>query len=156
MDIKFKLLCVNNDDDNLTYIPENIVNIVNEILDKDTEKLIKIGEFSMDDEDSYSYGGVGCGDNYRISYINLENSKFAISYHYDGSCLDIGIEFNKNFNDKVEFIDIINNMKQLQLLWNNDLKDKAILEIQNKIKMNKEKLNVINIICEENDITEIC
>lgn len=70
--------------------------------------------------------------------MNLNNCKFAITYHYDGSSLNVEIEFNKNFNDEIEFIDLINNMKSTQLLWENKLKNKAIIEIQDEIKK-KEK-----------------
>ena len=124
MEIKFKLLSLNvygegyhYVDDNLTFIPENIAKTLEEFLDTNIQNLIKIGNFSMNDVDSYSYGGVGCGDNYRVSYMNLNNCKFAITFHYDGSSVDIEIEFNKNFNSEIAFIDIINNIKSMQLLW---------------------------------------
>ena len=93
----------------------------------------------MDCDDSYSYGGAGCGDNYRISYINFNNCKFAITFYYDSSILDIEIEFNKNFNNEIVFINVINNMKTIQLLWENKLKNISIIEVQYKIKKHKEK-----------------
>ena len=146
MNIQFKLLSINVYDDEhqyvdekLTYIPENTKKIVEEFLDTNIQNLIKIGNFSMDCDDSYSYGGAGCGDNYRISYMNLDNCKFAITSYYDSSILDIEIEFNKNFNNEIAFIDVINNMKTIQLLWKNKLKDMSIIEVQYKIKKYKEK-----------------
>ena len=70
MEIKFKLLSLNvygegyhYVDDNLTFIPENIAKTLEEFLDTNIQNLIKIGNFSMNDVDSYYYGGVGCGDN---------------------------------------------------------------------------------------------
>ena len=146
MNTQFKLLSVNvyNDnntykDDNLTYIPENIKITVEKFLDKDIQNLIKIGKFNTDDVDSYSYGGAGCGDNHRISYSNLEHCKFAITQYYDGSNLDVTIEFNENFNGEAVFIDIIDNMKSIQLLWENILRNMAICEVQYMIKERKER-----------------
>ena len=147
MDIQFKLLSVNvyGDeyqyvDDKLTYIPENTAKIVEEFLDTHIQNLIKIGKFSIDDNDSYSYGGVGCGDNYRISCMNINNCKFALTSYYDGSILDVEIEFNKKCNREILIIDLINNMKTIQLLWENKLKSISIIEIQNKIKNNEKRI----------------
>ena len=137
MNIQFKLLKIEVFDDknryideNLTYIPENIKIIVEKFLDKNIQNLIKIGKFNMDDVDSYSYGGAGCGDNLRTSYVNLDNCKFATTYYYDGSILDITIEFNESFNNETAFIDIINGMKTIQQLWENILREMAIYEVQ--------------------------
>ena len=146
MNTQFNLLridiCDKSDmyiDEKLTYIPENIKIIVEKFLDKDIQNLIKIGKFNMDDADSYSYGGAGCGDNHRISYVNLNNCKFAITQYYDESILDITIEFNKSFNNEAAFIDIINHMKSIQLLWENILRNMAICEVQHMIKERKER-----------------
>lgn len=137
MDTQFKLLSVNvydnknrYVDENLTYIPENIKIIVKKFLDKDIQNLIKIGKFNMDDSDSYSYGGAGCGDNLRTSYVNSNNCKFALTYYYDTSILDVTIGFNENFNNEAAFIDIVDNMKSIQTLWENVLKQTAIYEVQ--------------------------
>ena len=146
MDTKFKLLSVNVYDDkhryidkNLTYIPKNIKIVVEKFLDKNIQNLIKIGKFNMNDVDSYSYGGAGCGDNHRTSYVNSELCKFAITQYYDGSTLDVTLEFNESFNNKTSFIDIINDMKSIQLLWENILRDMAICEVQYMIKKRKER-----------------
>lgn len=125
-------------DEKLTYIPENIKKIVEKFLDKHIQNLIKIGKFNMDDDDSYSYGGAGCGDNHRTSYVNSELCKFAITQYYDESILDITIELNKSFNNEAAFIDIINDMKTIQQLWENVLRDMAICEVQYLIKVRKE------------------
>ena len=145
MDTQFKLLSVNVYDDkhryidkNLTYIPKNIKMVVEKFLDKNIQNLIKIGKFNIDDVDSYSYGGAGCGDNLRTSYVNSELCKFAITQYYDGSNLDVTIEFNENFNGEAVFIDIINDMKPIQQLWENVLRDMAIHEVQYIIKKRKE------------------
>lgn len=126
-------------DDNLTYIPENIKITLEKFLDKHIQNLIKIGEFNMDDIDSYSYGGAGCGDNYRISYVNLNDCKFAITQYYDRSILDVTVEFNENFKNETAFIYIVDSMKSIQLLWENILRDMAICEVQHIIKERKER-----------------
>ena len=137
MDTQIKLLSINlydnnntYKDNNLTYIPENIKIIVEKFLDKDIQNLIKIGNFRLDDEDSYSYERAGCCFNYRKSYTNADGCKFAITYYYDGSILDVTIEFNENFNNETAFIDIINGMKTIQQLWENILREMAIYQVQ--------------------------
>lgn len=110
MDTQINLLSVNLYDNNLTYISENIKIIVEKFLDKDIQNLIKIGNFRLDDEDSYSYERAGCCFNYRKSYSNTDGCKFAITYYYTGTLLEIRIKFNKNFNNEAAFIDVINNM----------------------------------------------
>ena len=54
-----------------------------------------------------------------LIHIIMEVSVVEITYRvsYDGSSVDIEIEFNKNFNSEIAFIDIINNIKSMQLLW---------------------------------------
>lgn len=126
-------------DEKLTYIPENIKIIVEKFLDKNIQNLIKIGKFNIDNVDSYSYGGAGCGDNYRISYVNSELCKFAITQYYDGSTLNVSVEFNENFNNGAAFIKIINDIKSIQQLWENVLRDMAICEVQHMIKERKER-----------------
>ena len=141
MDIKFNIIRVNVYDDNnkyidndLTHIPKYIEKSIGEIADKEIKKLIELGKFTIDGIDSYSYGGVGCGDNYRASYINSNGCCFAINYHYDGSSLNMNIELNQKFNDEISFVNPINNLKELQMLWDTDVKNLTKLVIKLEIK----------------------
>ena len=102
-------------DKQITHIPKNTVDIFNKKIDDNVNKLIEIGNFDTNYTDSYSYGGVGCGDNYCTVYENDKDCKFEIVYHYDGSSYDITININNNFEKNLEYMDIINDTKKINI-----------------------------------------
>jgi len=157
MDIRINLICIGIYDEKykyidnmLTSIPEKIVNIINKILDKNIKKLIKIGSwrlsvffekkignFDMNDDDSYL---AGFGNNYRLSYVNSNCCNFVIVYYYDSSNYDINVYVNQQFNKNTLFMDVINDMKSIKMLWKNKFKDLSISEI----KKQKQKYKYTN------------
>ncbi len=91
----------------------------------------------MNDDDSYL---AGFGNNYRLSYVNSNCCNFVIVYYYDSSNYDINVYVNQQFNKNTLFMDVINDMKSIKMLWKNKFKDLSISEI----KKQKQKYKYTN------------
>lgn len=58
-------------------------------------------------------------------YENLDDCQFEIVYHYSNSNFDIHININENFKNNLEFMNIINNIKKINMLDENVFKNIA-------------------------------
>lgn len=118
----YKLISVATYDNNtmynikLNYIPKILVEIIDENIYRNLNVLIEIGNFILDESESYSYGGVGCGDNSLMFYKNSDNCEFKILNHYDGSSYVVEISVNLNFENNNKFMCIINDIKNMDIL----------------------------------------
>jgi len=135
----------------LNYIPKVLVKKIDKIINEKLDILINNGNFSFVNDESYNYGGVGCGDNLLSFYKNSYgyefqisyHYEFQISYHYDGSSYVIEINVNSKFENNIEFMRTLNDIKNIYML-NLNIFVKLCNEIISKENCNK-------MLSEEND-----
>ncbi len=147
--IKINLINIAVYDDNYKYIDEqlhdiplNTVTNLKEIINIHVKNLIAFGKFNENETESYCYGGVGCGDNSCMVYENSSDCQFEIVYYYDGSNYDIHININENFKNNSEFMNVINNIKKINMLDENVFKNIAkTYTSQNKVLKNYDNCN---------------
>lgn len=137
--IRFDIISASIYDDNNKYknvnirgISSKVVETMNKIIDRYIDDLIRIGDFDIVNDESYIYGGVGCGDNSLLVYENDYGCKFILYNHYDGSDYAVYIEINEKFEQCQEYVDIIHEIIDINLFSEESIMILSTLDINKK------------------------
>jgi hypothetical protein len=111
-------------DKEFTFISDNIYKLLQKECIEELKTIIEYGNFF--EVDNYAWDGAGYGYNYLVIYENKNGIKFTCNTHFEGDMYIFYIEADKKFTNNLEYIYIINNIKQnISNLWNNKLLDIA-------------------------------
>lgn len=122
----------------INYIPEVLVRKINKKIDKRIDIIINKGKFSIENEETYNYGINSC-----TSYKNSDGYELKIRNHYDSSTYVIEIEVDTRFENNIELMSVLNEIKSI-----NVLKLNVFIKLCEKIISKK---NCNKILPEEND-----
>ena len=92
----------------------NIVEKINEIMHEYIEELVNIGNFELNERESFNYALLGGGERYKL-YKNSDESEFSYNIYYSFLNYELTIIINQKFKNNKEYMNIIKKIKKCKI-----------------------------------------
>jgi len=94
--------------DNLIHVKNTLTTQINNKI----SELVEMGQFTLDENESAAWGGVGCGDVEYTVYENANHCRFAILFHDGGSTYHVTLTMNSLFQENTTYMNHVNTIQE--------------------------------------------
>lgn len=117
-------------EEGIRFIPPNVADSLFHLIDKEVNRLVCIGIFTCVENDCW--GNAEYGDNLIMTFENQEQCVFCMKYHYDGSILDVTVEYNEQFKRHLQDVAMLENTQLMcNMMWKKIFKKRITHPFEN-------------------------